>query len=100
MVVAHLNHPTRSLDGFIQEGEFTKLREVSVRWTLPQRLVSGIRARNADLVLSGRNLAVWTNYRGVDPENDYLATSGGDAPSDFQTIGPASYWVFRINLGY
>jgi TonB-linked SusC/RagA family outer membrane protein len=100
MVVTHLNHPTRSLDGFIQDGEFTKLREVSVRWTLPQRLVSGIRARNADLVLSGRNLAVWTNYRGVDPENDYLATSGGDAPSDFQTIGPASYWVFRVNLGY
>ena len=27
-------------------------------------------------------------------------TSGGDAPSDFQTVGLASYWVFRINLGF
>ena len=30
----------------------------------------------------------------------YLATSGGDAPSDFQTIGPASYWVLRMNIGF
>ena len=50
--------------------------------------------------LTGRNLATWTKYRGVDPENDYTVTGGGDAPSDFQTVGPATYWIARISLGF
>ena len=29
-----------------------------------------------------------------------MATTGGDAPSDFQTIGLASYWTVRFNLGF
>jgi uncharacterized membrane protein len=52
------------------------------------------------MIFSGRNLGTWTEYRGIDPENDYLATSGGDAPSDFQTIGLASYWTVRFNIGF
>ena len=33
--VATLNHPSKTLDGFFQDGDFLKLREVSVRWSLP-----------------------------------------------------------------
>ena len=100
MVVATRDHPSRTLDGFYQDGRFVKLREVSVRYALPERFAGMIKARNADFVIAGRNLATWTKYRGVDPENDYLATNGGDVPSDFQTVGPASYFIFRLALGY
>jgi hypothetical protein len=100
MVVATLNHPSKTLDGFFQDGDFVKLREASVRWSLPTRVATLMRARNADMVFAGRNLGTWSKYRGIDPENDYLATSGGDAPSDFQTVGLASYWTVRFNLGF
>ena len=100
MVVAHLNHPTRTLDGFFQPGEFVKLREVSVRWAVPQRFATLARARNLDVVASGRNLGLWSKYRGIDPENDFTATGGGDVPQDFQTIGLATYWVLRVNVGF
>lgn len=100
MVVAHLNHPTRTLDGFYQPGAFTKLREVSLRYSIPQRFAARMRATNADLVFSARNLKTWTKYRGVDPENDFTATDGGDVPSDFQTLGPASYYILRFTLGF
>jgi TonB-linked SusC/RagA family outer membrane protein len=100
MVVATLNHPSKTLDGFFQDGDFVKLREASVRLSLPTRVATLMKARNADMVFSGRNLGTWSKYRGIDPENDYLATSGGDAPSDFQTIGLASYWTVRFNLGF
>lgn len=101
MVVAHLNHPTRTLDGFYQPGAFWKLREVSLRYALPQRLLGYARgARSADLVFSGRNLKTWTKYRGVDPENDFTATDGGDVPSDFQTLGPATYYTLRLSIGF
>ncbi len=99
MVVATRDHPSKTLDGFLQDGEFVKLREISLRYALPERFAGMLKARNADLVLAGRNLAKWTKYRGVDPENDYLVTEG-DVPSDFQTVGPASYFVFRLALGF
>ena len=99
MAVAHLSHPARTLDGFFQPGEFVKLREVSLRFSAPQRFASFARARSLDLVFSARNLATWTNYRGVDPENDFNVTSS-EVASDFQTIGSAAYYVIRVNLGF
>jgi len=100
MVVATLNHPSKTLDGFYQDGDFVKLREASVRWALPTRVATLIRARNADMIFSGRNLGTWSNYRGIDPENNYQITDGSDAGSDFQTIGLASYWTLRFNIGF
>jgi hypothetical protein len=67
---------------------------------MPTRVASLMRARNADMIFSGRNLGTWSKYRGIDPENDYTATGGGDVPSDFQTIGLASYWTVRFNIGF
>jgi hypothetical protein len=102
MVVAHLNHPARTLDGFMQDGTFLKLREVTVRYALSQRLASLVRARSADFLVTGRNLGSWSKYRGLDPENDYQVTSTTtrDVPSDFQTAGPASYYIVRLALGF
>jgi len=100
MVVATLNHSSRTLDGFFQDGDFLKLREASVRWSLPTRAATLMRARSADMIFSGRNLGTWSKYRGIDPENNFQITDGSDAGSDFQTIGLASYWTLRFNIGF
>jgi hypothetical protein len=102
MAVAHLNHPAKTLDGFFQDGTFLKLREVTLRYALAPRFANMLRARNADIVLTARNLGTWTNYRGLDPENDFLVTSTTtrDLPQDFQTAGPASYYILRMSLGF
>jgi len=100
MAVATLNNPQKSLDGFLQPGDFLKLREASIRWTLPTQVANLMKARNADMVFSGRNLGTWSKYRGIDPENDFTATGGGDVPQDFQTIGLATYWTVRFNIGF
>jgi hypothetical protein len=90
MAVAHLNHPAKTLDGFFQDGTFLKLREVTLRYSLDPRFASLLRARNADVIVTGRNLGTWTKYRGLDPENDYLVTSTTtrDAPSRFRDGWP------------
>jgi TonB-linked SusC/RagA family outer membrane protein len=100
MVVGTLNDPSATLDGFFQVGEFIKLREVSAQYTLPQTLAASLRARSASLTFSVRNVAKWTRYRGVDPEADFTATGGGDAPSDFQSFGAPTYYILRLNLGF
>ena len=58
-------------DWFVEPGGFVKIREMSVRYQLPQRLLSrlpGRRGMSASVSFVGRNLKTWTNYKGYDPE--------------------------------
>jgi hypothetical protein len=101
MVVATRNHPSATLDGFFQPGAFVKLRELSATFTpSPEFARRYIRARSFSITASGRNLALWSNYRGADPETDFTASEGENAPSDFQTVAPPSYFVVRLNVGF
>jgi hypothetical protein len=57
---------------WIQKADFVKLREISVTLDIPSNLVRRSGAASANFVLSGRNLALWSDYEGVDPEvNSY-----------------------------
>ncbi|GLC27679.1 SusC/RagA family TonB-linked outer membrane protein [Roseisolibacter agri] len=57
---------------FIEKADFVKLREVSLAVTIPQRLIARTGASAAQLIVSGRNLGLWTDYTGYDPEvNSY-----------------------------
>lgn len=100
MVVATRNNPAATLDGFFQPGAFVRLRELTVQYNLGAELSQKLfRSRSVSVLLTGRNVARWTDYRGVDPENDYQVTTGADAAGgDFQTIGIPSYYILRFNL--
>ena len=100
MVVATLDHPSHTIAGFFQEGAFVKWRELSVTATLPDRLAAKAFAKSASISFAGRNLALWTRYRGTDPESDYQITDGVDTPNEFQTFAAPAYFTFRINLGF
>ena len=57
---------------WIQKADFIKLREVSLTVEVPTRYLRATRAQTASVVFSGRNLAIWSDYEGVDPEvNSY-----------------------------
>ena len=47
-----------------------------------------------------RNLAIWTDYRGVDPESFRDAGSSANTGDDFQGLGPPSYYILRVNVGF
>ena len=100
MVVAALNHPARTNAGYMQPGAFTRLREISVSYQLPSVVTNAMRSKDATITFAARNVATWSRYRGVDPENDFTVTDGGNFPQDFQTFGPASYYILRLNLGF
>ncbi len=85
--------------GYIQDATFTKLRELSVTVTLPQRLAHEFSARNIDFTVAGRNLHTWTNYRGFDPEVN--STPGTNfSVSDFLTLPPNRTWTARFNVTF
>jgi TonB-linked SusC/RagA family outer membrane protein len=100
MVVAALYSPQRTNDGYFQPGAFVKWREATVTLDLPQSLATRARARNASLVFAARNLKLWSNYRGSDPESDFTVTGGGDIPQEFQTFAAPTIFQIRLNIGF
>jgi hypothetical protein len=99
MVTAALEHPARTNAGYLQKGDYVRFRELSLQYSLSNDMAARLlRARSANIVASARNLKVWTAYRGVDPESDYQATVDNNVPSEFQTLGPPTYFIVRLNI--
>lgn len=85
--------------GFIEDASFWKLREVSVTLSAPRLWASRLRAKEASITFAGRNLAVWTNYSGLDPEINQAGQSNFGA-TDFMTQPPVRYFTARVNLSF
>ena len=99
MVTAALEHPARTNAGYFQPGSYVRFREASAQYTFSPSIARRVfRAQSANFVASARNLKHWTKYRGTDPESDFQATVDNDVPSEFQTLGPPTYFVFRFNF--
>ena len=86
-----------TLRGFYYDGSFTRLREASVAYELPLTWAQRVRASRINLIVTGRNLGVWTPYPGIDPE----ATVGNTdtrGNEEFFSTPPMRYFTFRANL--
>jgi hypothetical protein len=86
-------------DGYIEDASFTKLREVAVTLSLPQRIAARARAGSAELTFAGRNLKTWSNYTGVDPELNSSAQAQFST-SDFLTLPQVRYFTARLALSF
>ncbi|MFL5580563.1 MAG: SusC/RagA family TonB-linked outer membrane protein [Gemmatimonadaceae bacterium] len=85
---------------FIEKADFTRLSELSVTFDLPARVVGQLsKIRGASLTLAGRNLALWTDYSGFDPEVNSNA-SGIFTTSDFLAQPPTRQFSARVNFNF
>ncbi len=83
---------------FIQDASFVKLREVSATYTLPERLLPGI--RRTTFTLSARELGLRTNYRGPDPEVSAGVNASGIGGVDQGIIPPLSRLTATLNFTF
>jgi len=58
---------------FIEDGSWARLRYVALNYNLPSSLIDRLPIKSASLNVTGKNLLLFTDYTGVDPEVD----SGG-----------------------
>lgn len=85
--------------GFLESGDFVRFRELAVTWRVPTRLATQIpRMRNTTVTLSGRNLAKWTKFTGVDPET--FGGGLGNVQDEFQVTPPLTTFALRVNFGF
>ena len=87
-----------SNDGYYENPDFWRLREVSATYNLPDNVAARfLRVRGASLNFAARNLAVWSDWTGVDPEQNY---GQGDTQQTLLTAGPPTYYTLRLTLRF
>jgi TonB-linked SusC/RagA family outer membrane protein len=92
---------TGTWTGWIEKGDFVRLRELAVSYAMPTKWARAIGFATANVTVTGRNLFLWTGYSGADPEASTYQTSTSDgfgAVNSWSLSQPRSI-VFRINLG-
>ncbi len=80
---------------FVESGDFIRLKNISLTYTLPEDLIKGI---GAQFMIAGTNIWTLTDYKGLDPEaysnNGEGDRSGGDAAS----YPNSKTWTLGINF--
>jgi TonB-dependent starch-binding outer membrane protein SusC len=84
---------------YFERGDFARLREVSLTYTLPGDWSERFGARSTSVTLAGRNLALWTDYNGPDPEV-LSSTVASFTRMEFLTVPPPRRWVVRANVTF
>ncbi len=62
---------------FLYDGDYFKIREVSVRYILPADVAGLLNANRATLYASGRNLWIWSRNQLIDGELSGTSNGGG-----------------------
>ncbi len=88
----------RAFAAYAEKADFIKLREISATYVLPLSWLRYVRASQASIVLTARNVATWTDFNSWDPEN---VTSGQDGPNyNFVQLAQPRVYLIRLNLGF
>jgi TonB-linked SusC/RagA family outer membrane protein len=88
--------------GYPVDASYTRLKDATLSYTLPQSLLDKVKLGSTSVYVSGRNLYTWTDWIGWDPEQNY--TQGNGAGSNIPAgAGPnfplVRSYVFGLNIG-
>ena len=86
---------------YIEDGSFLRVRNVTLGYNLPAALVNRIRLNAVRVYATAQNLYTFTNYSGLDPENQN--TGGGLIPTlgvDYLTQPQPRVYTVGLNIGF
>jgi len=83
----------------LEDGTFTRLREVSLSYSFRGRWVSRIGGlRQLDAKISARNLKLWSHYSGYDPEVNLGGAQNANRGIDWFNAPLARSWVMQLTF--
>ncbi|HYW30872.1 MAG TPA: TonB-dependent receptor [Gemmatimonas sp.] len=86
---------------FLEDASFVRLGEVTLGYRLPASLTRSMRADNARLYISGRNLYTWTKYTGYNPDvNSNGANSNIVMGVDYYAYPLARTFTVGLSAGW
>ena len=93
------NNNRRDSDRFIEDGDYIRLKTLTVGYNLPSNVVSALGIRSLKIYASGYNLWTLTDYSWFDPEVNMFDGDNLALGTDFLTYPQPRSIVGGINLG-
>ncbi|TWR25892.1 SusC/RagA family TonB-linked outer membrane protein [Mucilaginibacter pallidiroseus] len=91
---------TASYKQFVEDGSATRLREVTLTYTLNSPAFQRFTHLEAvDFSITGRNLVLWTKYSGVDPETNVTGAGLSRGQDWFNNPNTRSF-LFSLQIRY
>jgi TonB-dependent starch-binding outer membrane protein SusC len=91
-------------DRFLEDGSYTRLKNVQLGYTLPSAIAGKIGLSSVRIYASGTNLLTFTNYQGLDPEMTTSDNARGQGDSaagmDWGTYPSARSYNLGVNLSF
>jgi hypothetical protein len=90
---------TNADEDYFEDGSYMRLRELSLTWMVPATIAERLGLnRGTSITVGGRNLALWTDYTGYDPE--VLAVDSNFFRADLFTVPQVRRLFARLNLQF
>lgn len=94
------NNNRRDSDRFVEDGDYLRLKTLTLGYTLPGSLTKSIGFSKLRVYVSGYNLYTLTNYSWYDPEVNTFDNNNTALGTDFLTFPQPRSFVFGINVGF
>lgn len=84
----------------LEKGDFIRLRNVMLGYTLPKSFLDKISVSTARVYVQCQNPFIITKYTGIDPENQANGNNPTGAGVDRNSVGQARTYTMGINLTF
>ena len=82
--------------GYPSNNSYTRIKDATLSYTTPQRLLTKTGLGSLTFYLSGRNLYTFTKWVGWDPENDFTFRGNGGWDNNYPLVRS---FIFGVNVG-
>jgi TonB-linked SusC/RagA family outer membrane protein len=83
----------------MQDASWVRLREVSLSYSMPSSVLRNVFLEDVTFSLMARNLALWTEYNGIDPETNLTGATNGIGLDYFNNPNTRSF-NFTLNVTF
>lgn len=82
----------------VEDGSFVRIRQLSLGYQFSKEFIKKSPFSTLSLTVFANNVALWTKYKGVDPETSLAGPANGQGLDYFNNPGTKSYGI-RLNVG-
>lgn len=84
---------------WLQDATWTRLREVALTYNLGNKILEKLKLSSASIGVTGRNLVLWTDVIGNDPDKNFAGV-GNSRGLDYFTNPSTKSYLFNLNLTF
>ncbi len=97
-----INYTGLAVSRFVENGDFIRIQNISLGYTLPKTLLSGGKfpISSVRLFAQVQNAFTFTKYKGLDPELNANGDTNSQFGIDFNTSPQLRVTTFGLNIGF